>query len=405
MTADAGTDVITPAVLGELAAPEGRRLLAETEAVMGRGEEEWRVQEILRRQYPPDLCRAAVETVRLRHRAREKFPAWADRMYFDREGLEMASRWETARYRASRFEGCETVGDLCCGIGGDALALAEGRRVWAVDVSRVRLHLARLNAEVLGVGDRIGLAQCDARCLRPRADALFADPSRRAGGRRVRGAAAYEPPLSALLELRSAVPGLAVKVAPGIPEEDLPPDCEVEFISSGRQCREAVLYFPPLARGRRRATLLPGGHSLEEPETAATAPVAPPGRYLYDPDPAVVRAHLIDALAVRLGAWKLDARIAYLSGDAPAKTPFARSYRVLDRQPYHLRRLRQYLIEARFWPEEIKKRRFPIQPEEFRRLLDMPPGGRGEEGTTAVTLVLTRIAERLTVLICQVLTT
>jgi hypothetical protein len=404
VSAQATAGVITPSILGKLADPKGRQLLAEVEVLLAE-EEEWRIQEILRRRYPPDLCRAAVETVHLRHRAREKFPATADRMYFDREGLEMASRWELARYRASRFEGCDTVIDLCCGIGGDALALAHAaqRRVWALDVIKVRLHLARLNAEALDVGARIGLTQCDAVCLRPRADALFADPSRRRGGRRIRSPEAYEPSLSSLMALRSAVPALAVKVAPGIPEQDLPPDCEVEFVSSGGQCREAVLYFGPLARGRRRATLLPGDYTLEEPESPTTAPIAPPGRFLYDPDPAVVRAHLIDVLALRLGAWKLDARIAYLSADALVNTPFARSYRVLDHLPYHLRRVRQYLIGSRFWPEEIKKRRFPMQPDEFRRLLDMPPDIRRAPGTTTVTLVLTRIAERLTVLICQAL--
>jgi len=167
----------------------------------------------------------------------------------------------------------------------------------------------------------------------------------------------------------------------------------VEFLSAAQQCREGVLYFGPLARTARRATLLPGPHTLE---AAAGPPVpsGPPGAFLYDPDPAVVRAHLIDELARRLDAWKLDPHIAYLSGDTCAPTPFARVYRVLACQPFHLKRLRQFLQQEGLYPAEIKKRRFPIEPRELQHLLGLSPGAQ------PVTLILTRIAARPVAAIC-----
>jgi len=144
----------------------------------------------------------------------------------------------------------------------------------------------------------------------------------------------------------------------------------------------------------RRATVLPGPHSLVAAAGEAVA-VAPLGGYVYDPDPAVVRSHLIDPLARLLAAWKLDPQIAYLSGDRAVETPFARCYRVLHWQPFNLKSLRRLLLKEGLRPTAIKKRRFPIQPSEFQRLLRLR--GKGQP----VTLVATRIDERPVVAVCE----
>src|SRR6516225_9221446 len=77
----------------------------------------------VRKHHPPTLAKAALETALLRSRARDKFTD-ADRMYFTREALEQATGEAVARHRANRFARFGSVADLCCGIGGDALALA-----------------------------------------------------------------------------------------------------------------------------------------------------------------------------------------------------------------------------------------------------------------------------------------
>ena len=82
-----------------------------------------------------------------------------------------------------------------------------------------------------------------------------------------------------------------------------------EFTSGAGQCRGAALDFGRLATAARRATLLTGGHTRTGAE-AEPAEVAPPGAYVLDPDPAVVRAHLIDALARRIGARRCFLRSA-----------------------------------------------------------------------------------------------
>jgi len=351
-------------------------------------------QEALRTHFPVAMCRAALGLVQLRDRAKDKF-ARAERMFFDREGYEMATRTEVAQYRAWRLREYGDILDLCCGIGGDLLFLGQGARVTAVDAERRRLEMARLNCAVHELST-VRFIAADARALRPRGDAIFFDPARRSGGARRRRSADYEPPLAFVNELRHHVADVAVKVSPAIPEEEIPSDCEVEFVSSSGQCREAVLYFGRLATTARRATILPARHTIAS-DGVGPAPVGPPGAYVYDPDPAVVRSHLIDELARQLDGWKLDEQIAYLSSDTLVQTPFARAYRVLETLPFQVKKLRRRLREQGFFPQQVKRRRFPLEPIEVERKLGI------DSGDIPVALLLTRLADKTTCLICQII--
>ena len=218
------------------------------------------------------------------------------------------------------------------------------------------------------------------------------DPARRKGDRRFLSPGDYLPSVH-LEQLFAVTPHVGIKVAPGIPYGKIPPDCEVEFISEAGACKEAVLWFGNLKTDAdRRATLLPSEETLVF-RPSPKAPANPPGAFLYEPDRAVIRAHLIDQLAEDLNGWKLDPQVAYLSADHRVETPFARCYRITDIIPFGLKRLQNYLNTNRIGQLEIKKRRFPITPEDLRGRLKLKGEGRA-------TLVLTRIADRPIVMVC-----
>ncbi len=388
---DPNADPLTLTALRYLQTPTGEQLLAAAKAAQSTG---LSAQEALRKNFPANMCRAALALSELRLRAGEKFER-AEHMFFDRDGYEMATRAEVAQYRAWRLRAYDDILDLCCGIGGDLLFLGQNARVTAVDTERRRLEMARLNCSVCAVED-VRFVAADVRALRPKAAAIFWDPARRNARKRGRRGVDYEPPLHFAEELRHSVPELAVKISPAIPEEDLPPGGEVEFISSGGQCREGVLYFGELATTTRRATLLPERHTIASAE-GTPVPVAPPGAYIYDPDPAVVRSHLLDELARQLDAWKLDEQIAYLSGDTLVATPFARAYRVLETLPFQIKKLRRRLREQGFFPQQIKRRRFPLEPFEVERKLGINSGDQN------VTLILTRLGGKTSCIICEIM--
>ena len=88
-------------------------------------------------------------------------------------------------------------------------------------------------------------------------DAVFIDPARRTGRRRL-GPGASEPPLAWCLDLAGRVPRMGIKAAPGIARDAVPAGWELEFVAVGRDLKEAVAWSPSLAGPATRATILPG---------------------------------------------------------------------------------------------------------------------------------------------------
>jgi hypothetical protein len=359
----------------------------------------WKLQEQLRREADADLCRAAVALVTTRREARTKFGDDAASLWFDDEGLQMASADAVATHRAARFPAGEPVADLACGIGGDARALARRGPLLAADLDGARLWMARRNVEHVGASTAGLFVRADAR--RPvLGDAhLFLDPARRhAGGRRVRRGDDYLPPLQEALALGPQKRCRAVKVSPALDTQEIPTSVdEIEYVSWKGQCREAVLWTGVPGAVRRRATVI-GGDELSWPgDEPPHGTVAPVRDYLFDPDPAVVRSHLVGVLAQRLDATLVTEQVAYLSADRPRATPLARCFEVLDAQPWQSKRLRQRLDAESWRPTEVLRRHFPLEPPALMRQLK----GAGNSGERPVSLLCTRVDGKPVVFVCE----
>jgi hypothetical protein len=113
------------------------------------------------------------------------------------------------------------------------------------------------------------------------------------------------------------------------------------------------------------------------------AAVGDVGGFVYEPDPAVIRAHLVAAVVADVQGWLLDPHIAYVSSDQDVHTGFARRFRVVDVLPYKEKPLRAALRTRNVGALTIKKRGVAVTPEDLRRRL----GLRGDEQAT---LILTR---------------
>ncbi|MEV1020958.1 methyltransferase domain-containing protein [Streptomyces sp. NPDC050264] len=352
----------------------------------------------LRREHPAELVSAALAQARLRQRAVAKFgPEDAARMYFTANGVEQATRTSVATYRAESFRalGVSSVADLCCGIGGDAIALARaGISVLAVDRDPETCAVARANAAALGLDDLIEVREADVTEVDTTPyDAVFVDPARRSDKRgRIFDPEAYSPPLSWAVATARKAPRAALKIAPGIPHEAIPAEADAEWISDGGDVKEAVLWFGT-EPGRMRATLLPGprelvGRGLPDPE------VRPVGRYLYEPDGAAIRAHLVAEVAEQVGGGLIDETIAYVTGDERHPTPYATAYEITDQLPFNVKKLKALLREREVGVLTVKKRGSAVEPEELRRKAMPKPFGK-----RAVTVFLTRVGGAPTMLV------
>ncbi|WP_329293255.1 THUMP-like domain-containing protein [Streptomyces pseudovenezuelae] len=382
--------------LAPLLTPEGRALLDDVRGTAPA--DELAVATRLRREHPAELVSAALGQARLRQRAVAKFGAEdAERMFFTPNGVEQSTRASVAAYRAGRLKsmGVTSVADLCCGIGGDAIALARaGIRVLAVDRDPLTAAAARANADALGLTGLIDVREADVTEVDTASyDAVFVDPARRGGRGRIFDPEAYSPPLSWAVQAALRAPHAALKVAPGIPHEAVPAQAEAEWISDGGDVKEAVLWFGGTAPGGVRATLLPGprtlpGRGLPDPEVRSV------GRYLYEPDGAVIRAHLVAEVAQEVEGGLVDATIAYVTSDALHTSPYATAYEITDRLPFNVKKLKALLREREVGILTVKKRGSAVEPEELRRKALPKP-----QGPNAVTVFLTRVAGAPTMLL------
>lgn len=372
-----------------LLSPEGSRRLAQLTETVITPQNHLALASELRKEVTAGQAHALLETAMLRQRAREKFNR-AHQMFFTRPALEQASSEVVSAYRSARYAagGFERVADLGCGIGGDALGLADHAHVVGVDRDGVRLSMARENVRAYGHEEHFHPLLADLTELPPLGvDALFFDPGRRdEQGRRLYSVHDYRPPLSLLDRWLHVVPHAGVKISPGVDYGELPADAEVEFISVAGDVKEAVFWFGALDSGvERRATLLLDKDTLTTADdTGERVPVVAPRAYLYEPDGAVIRAHLVEALAQQLGAAKIDEKIAYLTADRAQPTPFARCFAVEEVMPFHLKRLRQTLREQGIGRVTVKKRGSPLEPETLQRRLRL-------EGEEEAILFLTHV--------------
>ncbi len=376
--------------IDDLLSPRGEELLAFLASAAITPANEIALISRLREEYPVNLVNAALTQRRLRKKARAKFQR-ADHMFFTEAGLEQASSERMAANHARRYEPFARIADLCSGIGGDLIALAAERDVRAVDRDSTHLRIAALNANAYAARGTVELVCADVREVRlDGINAAFIDPARRAEGQRL-AASSSEPPLEWCYELARTVP-LGVKAGPALPMTLVPAGWEVEFVSEGRELKEALLWSPALATTARRATLLPAGVTLIE-QPGCRIEVKQPGAYLIDPDPAVTRAGLVKELAQLVSAWKIDPQIAFLSSHAPVRTPFGRTLQVSASLPWNLKQLRSKLRDLDIGSVDIRKRGSAVDVDEIQRRLKL-------QGEGSATVVLTRVADRPWMFVC-----
>jgi SAM-dependent methyltransferase len=337
-----------------------------------------------------------LEQVELRRRGRAKF-ADADRMFFSSVGLEQASDEWIAAHKARRFPAGELVLDLCCGVGGDLVAL--GRRGPAVGIDRNRAIalLAKANAPPEA---NVVLADVTQIAVR---SAWHIDPDRRASGRRTTRAELYEPGPQLIDRCLESNDAGAVKLAPAaeLPERWMR-DAELEWISRAGECRQLVAWFGRLATdaGARRATVLVGNERPPQFRTLVGDPrIAPPiattfGRYLAEPDSAVLAAGLVGALAGKHDLAAIAPGAVYLTGDRLSPDPALTWFEITDSLPFDVKRLKALLRERGMGRLEIKKRGVHVDLEQLRRELRVT-------GDEQATLLLARCGRSVTAMLAR----
>ena len=363
--------------------------------------------EAARRRYAPHDA-ALIETVRDRRRAARKLRD-ADQWLLTDDALQQATRSVVAAHRAAeiaqRFPGA-VIHDVTCSIGGEVVELASQEGVGGVigsDLDHVRLSMAQHNQRVLGqLPTPTALLVADALTPTSTADVVIADPARRSGAGRIFRLDQLTPPLPDVL-MTYAGRVVIIKCAPGLDYRALRNRFgftgEVQITSLDGGVREACLWSGPGIVDRTRATVLRtggdgavGGFEVSDDEPDDVDQHGPVGRWIVDPDGAVVRAGLVRQYAARHGLWQLDPQIAYLTGE---QVPLGeRGFEVIEEVSTSEKALRKTLAAHDCGTLEILVRGLDVDPDALRKRLRL-------KGSRSLTLVLTRVGRKGVGFLCE----
>ena len=357
--------------------------------------------------YAPGLVAAVLTQAKLRRRARKKFGDFTDGMLFTEDGLEQASRLQAAALHAGRFRGAgiKQVADLGCGLGAESMAMgAIELNVRAFEIDEITAALAVFN---LGAFDNVEVEQADIKTLDlSKFEALFFDPARRElDGKGERAARKFDPSQFSpnfdwVLEQARTKPS-GIKLGPGHPHEAIAQDAEAQWLSIDGDLVELALWFGEVKRPKvaRAATVVnsTGRHEIvSDVFESEPAEVGAIKNFIYEPDNAVVRSHLIADLARQVDATLISKEIAYLTSDSEIDSPMMRGFRVIDEMAFDRKKLKAYLRDRNIGTLEIKKRGVDVVPEQLRKELNL-------KGEIAATLILTRVGDDHRALLAEAL--
>lgn len=248
----------------------------------------------------------------------------------DTETVQQATPWLVATHRAGRLAslGVELAHDVTCAMGTEVAALQQtGILALGSDIDPARVVMAAHNCAQMQqlTGTPALIARADALAPASRAEVILADPARRAGGRRIISMDDAIPPLPDLTAAwvrRGAE--MVVKCAPGVDYSTWRGEAQV--VSVAGAVKETALWTPGLTQDgvTRRATLIAVDGTVSEFTDALPADLPEPGlgRYIVEPDGAIVRAGLVAHAAAAWQMRLLDPHLAFVTGEnAPAGVP------------------------------------------------------------------------------------
>lgn len=345
----------------------------------------------------------ALQQIAGRQKAKEKLPEWYATegvLYPKKVSMEQCSSSQTAEYKASLVEG-DSFADFSGGFGVDTVALARKfDKGWYVEPQQELCELFQHNCKVLDINNVNivnGTMEDNLATIGP-IDTIYLDPSRRdTHGRRVVSLADCTPNLpewkSALLERCNI---LMVKLSPMIDIfqtlRDLPETFAVHVVAVEGECKEVVFLlsrdnFPVNDIHRRDAiNLVPtivavdiGKNAISRVETTLeTERSTPPriatelGAYLYEPNAAVMKAGIFNALSQQFQIAKLAKNTNLFTADELHEDFPGRVFRIEAVHEFHPRKTAKEL--SHLANASIAVRNFPLSAEELRKTLKIKNG-------------------------------
>lgn len=364
-----------------------------------------------------------------RKRSRTRFPVPEKWLWSDRS-LSQASDWLSACFKASLIPAGGLVVDGCCGAGADAVALAHGRHVRAVDFEPWMVALTKSNAKSHGLEVSGIIAPFDGKALQD-ADWLHVDPDRRMSSRKTLDDTAFSPSLIDILKHAELVSGTLVKIAPTTrfseqSKKVLGQGWVRVWLGNRGECRQQVLVHGDTIVDRllermsingsvRNGTGWPksvavllahsdsadrqfeadyfcGPTGSEPPTISATANQV--GPYVYDLDSTLFAANLHSVWALGNNLLPISGEFGYYTAGHLRQSPWASVYEVIDILAWDDRSVRKWLKANAVGQVEVKCRLIKFEAIGYQTRFSKSQG-------QPISMLVTRIGPKVRCLVCR----
>jgi 16S rRNA G966 N2-methylase RsmD len=331
-----------------------------------------------------------------RRRAKSKLPSFystPNLIYPPSLNLQQSSSEATAEYKAENARKLAaksgTLVDLTGGFGVDAYFFSRKfSQVIYVEPDLLILDIARHNHHLLGTKNIEyfnGTAQDFLAQWTGQADLIFVDPSRRPdGNQKVHRLADCEPNVATLQnDIMKRSPVLMVKASPLLDIRaalrELKHTTVVAVVAVDNDCKELLFAVESVEHQDPdiHAVNLESGGAQSflfrfSEESAASSSYSLPGRYIYEPNVAILKAGAFKLVGILHGLAKLDANSHLYTADEIVMDFPGRIFRVdriLSANPRAI---------ATAFPEKkanILVRNYPLSVSEIRKKLKIAEGG------------------------------
>jgi hypothetical protein len=342
-------------------------------------------------QFGSEIGNLILQSAELQTKARRKFGDgiwWATT-----RSLQQATTRMVAQIKSDWFPDAPIV-DICCGIGGDAMAFSRHREVTLIDQDSVVLAAAVAN--VTQSDGKLASALCqDARTVSLRNQCWHIDPDRRPTGQRTTQVDEMSPSWDWIASQFEDALAAIIKLAPvtQLVPDQLPrtnPWHRAWISTSAGVCEQSLL----IGRCVQTASLPSGTHSSwivrqDRPvmyfaglPTQSITSADKIASYIADPDAAVRASGLTATVAKKFNLRGLDGPTGFLTGEDCPTLEFPGTVgRVIWSGSMDDRKLRRVMRQRDVYPSVVKARGIQCDTASIeRRYRDL--------GTRAVTLWL-----------------
>jgi len=381
---------------------EGKSLVLQVAADFRDRKNALTINKTLRKKISPVRAAIVIEQAQLRMQGLKKFSC-ADQMFFTRRGLEQSTSLQIARYKATHFRGLKNVADICCGVGGDLIALAaraiSGISTVGIDADELTAAIAGHNLSGVGLFNTSVRHQTFEETDLTEFDGIHIDPDRRKKSRTVRGDF-FHPSLPDIYAALSEDQTVAIKVAPATPRHDsMPERIHREWIGDNRECKQQVLWSGAKTPnpGKITATMVANTgrvftYSAESKRVAADRMAAATvmGDSIFEPHAVVLASGLMSPLAEDVGLAPVSAHADYLTGSLIQKAPLLSEYKIEETLKLDLRKISAALRKFKVGELIVKKR--GVEQEVFNQISRLKVAGENRATVIATRHLMRRIA-------------